>query len=443
MMNRDEQQFIEKYILKNGERLDIKMNQTFNDVHFIDVQIIKETERTFRVVGLLTLLGNVDLETTEAIIDEALQKAKLTPTKKLHLKDNDPNTLHWLEQGWIIKEIRFKKDGKTQDLQHYRMGYRLYKHLLDLQRTKDELLELEFSQIKTEFFLINQPQSTPISKQRDRGIKACESFMGNVSLLDLYQLKDSTYLPEKWPINKRLKFLHFIIAFLQICLRKKEFDWKEIGANYYKEIGGSKEFDQNKEDFINQLEGVSECNAALLGLTSLGKITPLYFSGQITGKFSTYSFGPVHSLTDISIYQDEYKTSSSTIWLVENRAMLTRIASETNFLKKTNSLMLCIDGHLRSSHKHCIVSLLTNSNIKQIIIWTDYDPDGFQISKELYETISEQQFAFKIKWISAEQKVLGHWDEYAEYMQTFLETNRVEQEEVLGGAEIWIKWVHH
>lgn len=442
MMNRDEQQYIEKYILKNGERLDLKKNQTSNDSHFSDVQIIRETERTFRVVGLLTLLGNVDLE-TNVVIDEALQKGKLTPTKKLHLKDNDPNTLRWLEQGWIIKEIRFKKDGKTQDLQQYRMGYRFYKHLQDLQRAKEEILKQEFSRIKTKFLLINQPQSDQVSKQRDRGIQACVGFISKISILDLLQLKDSANFPLKWPINKRLKFLHFLIAFLQICFRKKEFDWKEIGANYYKEIGGSKEFDQNKEEFINQLEVVSECNAALLGMTSLGKITPLYFSGQITGRFSTYSFGPVHSLTDISIYQDEYKTSSSTLWLVENRAMLTRIASETNFLENTHSLMLCVDGHVRSSHKHCIVSLLTNSNIKQVIIWTDYDPDGFLISKELYETISKQEFAIKIKWISAEQEVLVNWDEYEGYMQTFLETNRVEQEEILGGAEVWIKWVHH
>ncbi len=442
MMNRDEQQYIEKYILKSGERLDIKMNHTSNDSHFIDVQIIKETERTFRVVGLLTVHGNLDLETDNAL-DEALQKAKLTPTKKLHLKDNDPNTLRWLEQGWIIKEIRFKKDGKTQDLQHYRMGYRFYKHLQDLQRAKEEILEQEFSQIKTKFLLINQPQSNQVSKQRERGTQACVGFISKIILLDLVQLKDLANFPLKWPINKRLKFLHFLIAFLQIGFRKKEFDWKEIGANYYKEIGGSKEFDQNKEEFINQLEGVSECNAALLGMTSLGKITPLYFSGQITGRFSSYSFGPVHSLTDISIYQDEYKTNSSTLWLVENRAMLTRIASETDFLENSQSLMLCVDGHLRSSHKHCIVSLLTNSCIKQVIIWTDYDPDGFLISKELYETISNQQFAIKVKWISAEQEVLVHWDEYEGYMQSFLETNRVEQEEILGGAEVWIKWVHH
>lgn len=438
-MNLEEQSFIEKYILKSGERLNPIPTSLANN-YLTDIQIVKKTERTFRIVGLLTLSK---YRNKSGHAEDELLKANLTPTKKIHWNDHDPNTIRWFEQGWIMKEIRFKKDGRTPDSQHYRMGYRLYQYLQDLQRAKENEWELELNRIKSKFIQINQKPSFPISEQRENGIKTCISVINELFNQDAPKLQNSHLFPIHWPMIKNIKFLHFNVAFLQICLQKLEFDWKEIGANYFKEIGGSKEFDKNKDDFIEILEEQSQCPAALLGLTSLGKITPLYFSGQLTGNFSSYSYGPVHALTDLSISQEQYSTSATTLWLVENRAILTRIASQKQFLHNTHSLMLCIDGHLRSSHKQCIIQLLKNSTIQQAIIWTDYDPDGLQISKEIYETIFETKTKLQPKWITAEQEVLVTWQDYQLYMQAFLKIKKMEQEEVLGGADVWEKWVRH
>lgn len=439
MISKDELDYLTKYLIKSGEQLELPTNNSTSDLS-IEIKIIKQTERTYRLVGLLALSANTPKE--EALFaDEELLGLGFTPKKKIQLMEHNPKTISWYKQGLIIKEIRLKKDGKTLDFQHYRMGYYLYIYQQNQKRAQEEILEQQFSNWKTtakSFVLSSFPM---MRDQRGRGYETCFSKIKQICELDVNQFKEWSVLPSGWSISKKIKFLHFACAFLQIGVQKNDFDWKEIGANYYQEIGGSKEFDRNKDEFINLLEDWAQCPVSLLGMTSLGKITPLYFSGQITGRYSAYRNGPVHSLTDLSISQEDYTTNATTLWLVENRAILTRMAAEKNFLEGTNTLMLCVDGHLRSSHKNCIKQLLTNGKIKQVLIWSDYDPDGFQIAKEMYLTIREKHSGL-IKWITHTKQVLNQWQEYEVYMQDVLKDKRMEQEQVLGGAEDWIKWIN-
>lgn len=436
MLKKDEIDFIQKYMVKKGERLDFSIN----DAPFIDVKIIKQTERTYRLTGLL-IVAKINREDLE-IVDEELVKRSLAPTKKIQLEDHDPNTIKWFEQGWIIKEIRFKKDGKTPDSQQYRMGFPLYKYQQEQLHAKEKKIEDEFTRWKDSSQMLAQVSLQFQSKSRQHGIQSCQTMISELCQFNISKLEDSSYFSAKWPMTKKLKYLHFISAFLQLCLQKEEFDWKEIGASYYKEIGGSKQFDTYKEEFIDHLESLTQYPATMLGMISLGKITPLYFSGQITGHYSSYQFGPVHALTDLAISEEEYSTNTTTMWLVENRAVLTRMAAEKNFIHDTNSLVICVDGHVRSSHKQCIVQLLKNSRIKQVLIWSDYDLDGLQIAKELYVTVSRHHL-LPIKWITADHNVIMDWKEYEEHMQVFLKHKNMEQEEILGGASMWKKWINH
>lgn len=439
MIVQNEIDFIKEYFLRKGEQLEFPQN-IHKDTGFIDIQIIKKTERTLRLTGLLTIARHHEKMPSHP--DETLIKEKITPFKKLRLHDHDPHTIQWFQEGWILKEIRFKKDGKTPESQHYRMGFRLYQYEQKRLKAEEEKLEQAFQQWKTKFRLLDTKPVQLREPKRTKGVNALLQSLEQIAQLQTSQLKESNSFPQ-WQLPKRLKFLEFLIAFLEICMSKTAFDWKEIGAAYYKEIGGSKEFDSYKDEFIEQLENLAQCPVALLGLTSLGKITSLYFSGPIKGNYSFYQYGPVHALTDLSISQDQYSTNAETLWLVENRAVLTRIASEKEFLKEMNSLMICVDGHLRSSHKQCIIQLLKNSPLTQVLIWTDYDPDGMQIAGEVYQIILDAGTNPRVKWVTANHDVLESWNEYAEYMDHFLNNNRMEQEEVLGGADDWKKWVLH
>ena len=440
MINPEELNFINSYLVKSGETID----PTFipvNDAPFIELKIVKRTERTYRVVGLLTLSAE-GWNGDPALVDEELVKLGLTPKKKIFLNEHDEKTINWFSLGFILKEIRFKKDGKTPESQYFRIGYHFYKYQ-QVQSKKIELqLNHEFDRWKNtvqSFISLHQNGMLP---ERVRGYNSCLAIIDDICKHNVSKLKEMIYFPLGWSLSKRLKFLHFVIAFLQISTQKQDFDWKEIGARYYQEIGGSKEFDPYKDDFINQVEDWSQCPVALLGLVSLGKITPLYFSGQLTGNYSSYRFGPVHSLTDLSIWEESYRTEATTLWLVENRAILTRMAAKKKFLEDMNSLVICMDGHLRSSHKNCIEQILSNGKIKQVIIWTDYDPDGLQISKEAYLVVSGKSQA-TFKWITHHKDVLLTWQGYFDYMVSLLKEMKMEQEQVLGGAEDWKRWTHH
>src|SRR5690606_37771179 len=108
------------------------------------------------------------------------------------------------------------------------------------------------------------------------------------------------------------------LAFLRLGSSRQQIDWKEIGAAYYQTIGGSKVFDRNQEEFLELLEEWGGYPAVEFGLTSLGHITPVFFSGDVIGQYATFFHGPIHAVTNISIELDQYKTNAMTFWIVEN-----------------------------------------------------------------------------------------------------------------------------
>lgn len=425
--------FIKEHVLKKGEQLEIP-DVKDESSGFVDINIVKKTERTYRLVGVVT----VSIFASDAQPDEELLQLGFTPRKKMKLLANH-QTASWLRSGFIMYEIRFMKDGRTPQLQHYRMGYPLFSFLEKENRRKEGVIETEWMLWRERAL---KAISMPLPKQKSKELIQLIGIIQNLCNLQVMDIKQSSYFPESWVMRKRQRFLHFLLAFTEMCLMANQFDWKEIGAHYFQEIGGSKRFDRDKEAFIDQVESMIDCSVVLLGLTSLGRITPLFFSGPVKGVFSSYDFGPVHAITDLSISAERYSTTATTLWLVENRAILTRMAAEENFLKDMNSLILCVDGHLRSSHKRCINQLVQESTIEQILIWSDYDPDGLMIAGELFEAVRNGN-AKILKWIQPDLTVAKTFDEYEKYMNEYLMESRMEQEQVAGGREQWIEWVNH
>jgi hypothetical protein len=430
-------QYIKDFILKSGE--DLEWSKPNNDNFLIEVKILRRSERTYRILGVLTLTIQTP-KTIDMTIDHKLEALAFTTRKKVNLNDREPQTFRWLEEGWIMKEVRFEKDEKTVRSSHFRMGYRLYQHeQLKVQqkvdKTRNEFLKIETDILTALSSKVNIHHH--FFHQRELGIR---NIMKILNQLKQNELSSNPFFPQKWPLGKKLKFLHFVNAFSQLCLHKEEFDWKEIGAAYFQKIGGSKEFDAYKQEFIDHLEEWTNAPAGEIGLTSLGQITPVFFAGQLSGKYATYDWGPVHALTNLSIANEEYQTNATTLWLVENRAILTRMSATEHFLKETNSLIICVDGHLRSAHKKAISQILKNSQIEQVLIWCDYDPDGLLISKEIYSAVN-QHHELRIKWVLPEQQVISEWDHYEQYLKSFLEYNKMEQEQMVGGVDQWKRWI--
>ena len=130
------------------------------------------------------------------------------------------------------------------------------------------------------------------------------------------------------------------------------------------------------------------CPLPLIGLYSLGQITSIYFAGEIAGRYSTYLAGPVHALTDLSVHQDEYSTTAETLWLVENRAILTRFTAEGDFVKNNRALVIGVDGQLRSASP-ADTATASRVTIRRVLIWTDYDEAGLIIARHLHSVVKE------------------------------------------------------
>ncbi|GIP44931.1 hypothetical protein J45TS6_33900 [Paenibacillus sp. J45TS6] len=426
--------FICQSFLKKDEQLE--MPRTIGETSLVDIDIVKRTARTIRRVGIITVAREYS-----SIVQEPPdpQLLRWTVRKRTSLDDNQ-QTFDWLHKGWILKEVRLKHDGKSVERIQYRMGYLLYVYLLNKQTDEHWDFLNQFTEYQSNAAQ-KMEQITYLHDERLLKLKDLALFLSGSLQWALNDLDEQHVFPANWSLIKRIKGLNFLLAFLMISSNKEIFDWKEIGAHYYPSIGGSKAFDAYKAEFLIILETISGNAPETLGMISGGQITSIYFAGDLEGKWSTYRAGPVHALTNISVSQDQYSTRATTLWLVENRAILTRMSAEPHFLQETNSLIICVDGHLRSAHKHFIRQLLLSSSIDQTILWSDYDEAGLQIAGEMFQSL--RGHAIQHKWICPDHSIITNWLEYQQSMESLLQDMKSEQEIVLGVADDWRSWINH
>lgn len=396
-------EFVQKFICKTGESTE-KLNDN-------EWQIQKWTARTYRNTGNVFVTEVYDVYPKEEII-----KLKLTPkTRRASLPISEKLIGEALRKGWIIQEVRFMKDGRTPLTTAYRMGPGLY-----------EYQRLKLEEASEEEDVLKQKLTNEIEKSKEL---VPEEF-----IQELYRFSIETNDSESWPRERVRKFYLFLIAFLQLKRKKSRIEYKEIGATYFREIGGSKAFDSYREVFIERLEKWLNAPIKELGIISVGAIVPIFFTGNLIGRFSSYSLGTVHATTEIAVTDESFQTNARILWLVENRAVLTRMATEIEFLKTSNSLVLGVDGQIRGAHRQLITQFCQNSSIQKAIIWVDYDESGLIISKDLVDLVKEVPYSL----IGNEGAVFTEYEEYKEWSAVI---PNAEQEMTLGGVEEWKKWI--
>ncbi len=396
-------EFIERYICKVGETVD--------QISHNEWQIQKWTARTFKTLGNVLAAEHYDMLPTKELIKLKLKPNSRRSSLSLQKKIID-EALH---KGWIIQEIRFKKDGRTPLSSVYRMGPGLYEY----ERLKEEEANSEDRELK-------QILKAEVVK--------LEGILPADFLNEIIEFANENADSESWGKERVRRFCHFLIGYLQLRREKSRIEFKEIGATYYKKVGGSKAFDSYRAFFITRMEKWQNAPVNELGIISIGSIVSVLFTGNLNGRFSCYSLGTVHATTDIAIVDEMFQTDARYLWLVENRAVLTRMAAEVDFLEKTQSFIIGVDGQIRGAHRKMIKQLCTNLSVQKIIIWVDYDKAGEIIARDIVQLVKGISYC-----IVGNQGNL--FSSYEEYVKWSTNTQPAEQEMTLGGPEEWKKWI--
>lgn len=415
-------EFINLSILKKQEEMEWIAEQEHETLTGF---VVRRTPRTYRRVARLVVAKDASLTQKEP--DDLIFQQRLSRFKSKTLSISSPVIQKWLLEGWIIKLVKLATDGRTPVSEGYLMGPALFHY-----EKKKEMLQ-------------EQEQENLFKDQQER-LRQCLRFdlsehlqerICNLVEIDFTAFKIDNHF-QSWPLSKRMQFLEFVIAIVTLSAKKHEFDFKEIGAFYYKEIGGSKVFDRNQVDFISLLEAWQGESVDALGLVSHGRITPVYFVGDVKGQFATFNHQSLQAVTDMAVRKDHFETTNKVLWLVENRAILTRMASSMKFLKETTSIVICVDGNIRSAHRQFIEQISSSSSIEQVIIWTDYDLAGLSIAEEALFALGK---SVPTKWVGSEGTIFKDYKVYKEWLHTQLELGSREQEEFLGGETQWRNWI--
>lgn len=424
----------EYILLKNEELLSIDLH-TSNGM--IDIPVIKRTPRTRRMTAKLTV-GSYD----EMLVPpDNLLKIFSSPNVKKQMNHSD-ELYEWIRHGWVIREYRFEKDERTVKSERYRMGYNLFGHQTVLKEQEELKVRDQFLKWRDQW-LKQKSTDKDWEEVRLEALQLLKNKLDKVARAIQQGVDTRTdtvkIINSSWRLQKQLRFLHFLSALYNISSSDCHFDWKQIGASYYKRIGGSKEFDVYKKDFIKEAENILGHPLHLLGLASLGTITPIFFTGPMKGHYASYDYGSVHSTTDLAAFTDSFQTNAKILWLVENRGILTRMAFEKDFLIESNSLILGVDGQLRSGHERLIESLVPS--VEQVIIWTDVDEAGLTIANELTRIVDSSSFL--TKWVVPPLEIVTNWCDFEKRFKVAINKREEEQEQDIGGVIQWKKWINH
>ena len=468
-------EFIQQHYLKKSLELEENPVMVSNPIYELDVyqvsaRIRKRVARiTCRMIDTDEshnpfLSTEVDEKATSVFHSPGVRKTK-SNLEAIGFLESDIQVLMY--RGFLMRMVRYESDGKTEKRSEYVMGFTLYKLLeLKKEQEKERNQMLIDSWLASLITLLNSVQeSTSISlealvnvsekneyhrtfwKYIERLIEKRKKTSDIKEIVDISQMNGSV-----WPMKKVLLYVEFILSVAEIISVKNFFDWKEVGARHYREIGGSKRFDLHKSSFLEQFEQNLGFPLHVIGLSSQGVITPVYFAGQLsgTGGFQ-YPQGFLHATTDLTVFSTQFYTTCRVLWIVENRAVVTRMVAEPDFMMRSDSLVLGIDGQLRSGHRKFIVDVLKHSrHLEQVVVWCDVDDAGFVISKNV-QSLLRSHTTLSTKWIlpipSANQREqfqdeAHHWASFEIEMEKRLAHGHAgEQEAEMGGMERWMSWL--
>jgi hypothetical protein len=342
----------------------------------------------------------------------------------------------YFQSGYLGIETIYKRDGLSIDTVRYGTTEKTLNCAQDaintIAQSNVEWLRKTQNQLERIVAIIG---NNPSPEQQ----KIIE-FVGNI--IDRCCCHDNVTLsPElPWKYNSNQlpgnfhKALEFLISLLYCMEEACAFDWKEIGSCIDRSIGASKKFDNIKDQLLNLLESITHKEPDQLGIISMGSLYPLYLCGPITMDCKTtqcsIDSNTIYCLSNIQLQDIEgVQMRASRVIFTENRAVLLKMY-KTNWIQDSNSLVICIDGNLKTTHKTLFQGLGKYAYTIPFYIWVDGDKAGRAIAQSLYDITPTA----KLVGIQNTRLQIFHglheWLENKEYH------NR-EQENIMGGIVEW------
>jgi hypothetical protein len=153
-------------------------------------------------------------------------------------------------------------------------------------------------------------------------------------------------------------------------------EWKELAAELFPEIGGSKQL-QGWQTFFEEITqanlGLSLAECGILTEESLYHV-PL--AGSVCLANDSPLPGRFPALSNIDMALTEQITTPATwLLLVENRAVLLALGRQ-DYPARHNCLICCTDGMV----KHALIELMVKLSPRPTVLWVDWDMGGLRIA---------------------------------------------------------------
>lgn len=432
------------------------------------IKIYRETARKLFLVGTIEMgiepdAGPIPQILTEKLLNFFVKRSSVDLKRFLQEiaqdavkigSDPDLLTNNLIEAGYLTKWTRLAKDGVSIVSTLIGPGRILEKAIeTKRQNNTDNAIQWLRAQ-KNKLTLLKEYPINSLAEIQQRGVL---SILDKVACA-LQELEDNIYCVSEMPVlvlgenwsrfslnkssNGFMLGVEFLLALSNVLFLNSEgFEWKEIGATTFEEIGGSKRFDANKEILIKIAESVSNTAMSDLGLLSNGSLYSIYLAGNYRisyadGSDENRSRPGLYAITNVQV-QDikSIKFHGEVVVCTENRALLLKMY-KTGWLKNEKVLVIGVDGQVKSAHQH-ILGLLAQAKLK-FFIWPDTDNAGMIIGKKLKEILPDAELVL-VDYLNKDILTVPSYKQWAFTLASNQSFKDREQENFLGDPILWEK----
>ena len=428
-------------------------------------KVFKTTAKKTRLIGHAEFSSNLDVSDVPRIIEEpliqrfskrrstdhtsmivllALPSAKVGTTPEQLMR-----TL--IRCGYLTRWVRFHSDGISENVTEFGPGSILENQISSRNLKSVALINTWIECIQNDTLALNEMNVVGLSTEQSVAVKlllekADELIRTVRSYMDQTVSISISAGPANWPFsqvkspNNYMLAMEFLLSLARaIIISPSGFDWKEIGAISYNEIGGSKRFDSLKDGLFVLAEEITDTQLSDLGLISKGSLYSIYLSGLY--RLSTQNgyqehrvVCDIYAITNIQADRiDEFQFNGKIVICTENRALLLKMYSSGWVARRPDVLVIGIDGQLKRGHRHLLQTMVKQNSNLEYFTWVDTDPAGVVIAGKLNEILPRMRVIIS----EADFPSSFLYEDWLQELNMYNENKKREQENSLGNPDIW------